>query len=188
MRTLQQIWDEMPEKTDKGSTHSYLSVYEEILEPYRHTIFPILEIGIFNGASMKLWEEYFYNAGVYGVDCSDQPHGGLADLRPMIAEGTHNIIIADATSEVDMYREFKGMLFDVIIDDGNHNIISQLKSYEILSKYLSDEGLYVIEDIEDIDKTRELFEKIDSTKKVEILDRRHIKSRYDDVMVIIRSK
>ena len=188
MKTLQEIWDDLPLKSDKGDIHSYLPVYEEILLPYRHTVRNVLEIGVFNGASLIMWENYFYNAGVYGIDCDEQPHGGLADLRPLIAEGKYNIVIGDATSEADIEKNFKGMFLDVIIDDGNHNTTSQLKSYEILKKYLCDDGLYVIEDIQDIDKDRELFENIDPGKKVEILDRRHIKGRYDDVLVIIKDK
>lgn len=188
MKQLQQIWDEMPDKTDKGNVHSYLPVYEEILSPYREKAERVLEIGIFNGVSMKLWEEYFTKAKVHGADCHEQPYGGLGDLRPMIAEGNHLIHIMDATSEIDIQREFKGMLFDVIIDDGNHNIVSQLRSYELLSKFIADGGVYIIEDIENIDETKELFENIDSTKKVTILDRRDIKSRFDDVLVIIKDK
>lgn len=178
----------MPLKTDKADVHSYLPVYEEILAPYRHTAKNVLEIGLFNGASMLLWEQYFTNAKIHGIDCDEQPHGGLADLRPMIKEGTHHIHIIDATSELDIQKEFRGMLFDVIIDDGNHNALSQLISYNILSKFLADGALYIVEDIQDIDEAMDLFEEIDSTKNVEILDRRHIKNRYDDVLVIIKDK
>jgi hypothetical protein len=97
MKKLQQIWFDLREKSDKGTVHSYLSVYEEILAPYRTTAKNILEIGLFNGASLLMWEQYFAGA-VFGIDCSETPHGGMADLRPLIKEGTHNIFICDAES------------------------------------------------------------------------------------------
>lgn len=190
MQSLTQIWSELSEKgitTDKGTTHSYLEVYEEILAPYRTTAKNVIEIGIFGGASLLMWEAYF-SGSVYGMDCSETPHDGLADLRPLIAEGTHNIIIGDATSEANVSKHFAGMLFDVIVDDGSHDTMSQFKSYKIFSKYLSDTGIYIIEDIQKLDSERHLFENIDPSKKVTILDRRRIKGRYDDTMVIIQNK
>lgn len=187
MKTLQQIWEGMEMKSDKGDIHSYLPVYEEILAPYRHTAENVLEIGVFKGASLLMWEKYFTKAKVHGIDCDEQPHGGIADLRPLIAEGTHNIHILDATNEFQIHQAFRGMTFQVICDDGGHNLFSQLKSYEILSKYLDDNGLYIIEDVQDIDVSREMFHNIDPTKEVTILDRRHVKGRYDDTLIIIRN-
>ncbi len=190
MQSLKQIWTGLDKKgitTDKGTIHSYLDVYEEILSPYRETAKNVLEIGIFGGASLLMWEAYFAGT-VYGMDCSDTPHGGLADLRPLIAEGTHNIIIGDATSEESVKKHFFGIEFDVIIDDGSHDTDAQLKSYQIFSKYLSDTGIYIVEDIQKLDSERRIFENIDPSKKVTILDRRRIKGRFDDCMVIIQNK
>lgn len=188
MQSLLNIWSELSAKgitTDKNTTHSYLEVYEEILEPYRTTAKKIIEIGIFGGASLLMWEAYFSGA-VYGMDCSETPHDGMADLRPLIAERTHNIIIGNATSAADVSKHFAGMLFDVIIDDGSHDTISQFKSYKVFSKYLSDTGIYIIEDIQKLDSERHLFENIDTSKKVTILDRRRKLGRFDDVLVIIK--
>lgn len=184
--TLQEIWHSMPIKTDKGDVHSYLPIYEEILKPYRSTATDILEIGIFNGASLLLWEKYFDNAKIHGIDCSDQPIGGMADLRPMIASGEHNIYIGDATSMQDAFKFFGQIKFDVIIDDGSHALVHQIQSYMVYSNFLNEGGIYIIEDIQDIDKEREIFEDIDSDKTVEIIDNRHVKNRYDDVIVIIK--
>lgn len=190
MQSLTQIWCELSAKgitTDKNTTHSYLEVYEEILAPYRSTAQNIIEIGIFGGASLLMWEAYFTGT-VYGMDCSETPHDGLADLRPLIAHGTHNIIIGNATSGEDISKHFGGKVFDVIIDDGSHDLSAQLESYRIFSKHLSENSLYVIEDIGNIDATRIIFETIDLSKKITILDRRRKLGRFDDVMVIIQNK
>jgi len=44
--------------------------------------------------------------------------------------------------------------------------------------------LYVIEDIQDIDTTQDLFKIIDPRKLVTILDRRSVQGRYDDVLIL----
>jgi hypothetical protein len=172
---------------DKGTVHSYIEVYEEILKPYRGEI-AFLEIGLFSGQSLRMWEQYFDEGECWGIDCSDQPCGGLQDLRPMIAERTHNIIILDGTNEADIQNNFTDAFFDVIIDDGSHNLEHQLESYKHFKSHLNKGGIYIIEDIQNIDADREKFENIDPTKKVTILDRRHIKNRYDDVLIIIEDK
>ena len=50
-------------------TH-YFSIYEAIFGPVRREPLRILEIGIWHGASLKLWRQYFDNAKsiIVGVD------------------------------------------------------------------------------------------------------------------------
>jgi len=172
---------------DKSTIHSYIEPYSKLFAPYRETAKNILEIGLFSGQSLRMWEEYF-EGKVYGIDCSDQPLDGMQDLRPMIAEGTHNIIIMDGTSQTDIEKNFKDVMFDVIIDDGSHQLVHQLESYKHFKSHLNKGGIYIIEDIQNLDEDRAAFENIDSEKKVTILDRRSIKNRYDDVLIIIEDK
>lgn len=172
---------------DKQTEHTYIEVYEEILKPYRGKV-SFLEIGLFSGQSLRMWEQYFDEGKCFGIDCSDQPVGGMQDLRPMIAEGTHNIIIMDGTNPDDIQKNFNGIMFDVIIDDGSHQLDHQLESYNHFKRHLSKGGIYIVEDIQNIDADRAKFENIDSEKKVTILDRRTMKNRYDDVLVIIEDK
>ena len=189
MKQLQKIWDDLASagfKTDKGDVHSYLPIYEDILAPYRETALNVLEIGLFNGHSMRMWEEYYIKAVVHGIDCDLQPHGGLADLKPMMEEGGHCIYIMNA-EDSDMVKQiFGGVKFDVIIDDAGHHIEQQLNLFKIFKEYLTDGGIYIIEDIQDLDEDIHLFRTIDDEMAAEIIDRRHIKNRYDDVMVVIR--
>jgi spermidine synthase len=188
METLQRIYEKhigpggFP---DKGTVHSYIEVYEERLSPYRLSAKKVLEIGLFSGESLRMWEEYFENAEVYGIDCDEQPHGGMVDLRPMIAEGTHNISILDATDRVAIKNEFGSIQFDVIIEDASHQLAHQLEIYNIFKQHLSPNGIYIIEDVDRIDEVRSQFENIDPNKNIQILDRRSIKGRFDDVLIII---
>lgn len=170
---------------DKGDVHSYIDVYEQILSPYRSTAKNIIEIGLMSGESLRMWTEYFSTGTVYGMDITVKPIDGMADLTSAISEG-YNVKIGDASSPDDIKKHFSGILFDVVIEDANHNIEQQLEIYRTLKPYLNSGSIYIIEDVQDIDSTRDLFLQLDPNKKIEILDRRHIKNRYDDVLVIIR--
>jgi len=180
------IKNKVGEWPDKNSTHSYIPVYEELLAPYR--LDPrnkILEIGLFSGHSLLMWEEYF-QGDVYGIDCSDQPHGGMMDLRPLIALGTHKISIFDASDPIRVEKYFKGIQFNVIIEDASHDINQQVEIYNNFKSYLAPDGIYIIEDVQDIDNTRSIFEALDPKRTIQILDRRQVKNRYDDVLIVIK--
>lgn len=188
--TLKKIYKELHRlgyKCDKGSVHSYIDIYEEILEPYKQTAINVLEIGVFKGDSLRMWSWYF-PACIYGVDCDIKPHGGMADLTEMINAGDFNISIFDATNENAVKENFKGMFFDVIIEDAGHAVEQQVELYNIWKNYLSPNGIYIIEDVQDIDNTRFTFENLDNSKNITILDLRNMKGRYDDVLVIIKDK
>lgn len=189
MKSLQEIWNDLNAKgfgSDKGSVHSYLPIYEKLFEPYRETAKNVLEIGCFKGDSIRLWTEYFINAEIFGIDCDIKPHGGMADLEPLIKEANprQHIHIMDAEDEKEIRKRFGKMKFDVIIDDANHSIEQQLTLCSIWKPFLVKGGIYVIEDIQswlDADE-------ITKFTGGEIIDLRHVKSRYDDVMIIIKNK
>jgi len=54
-------------QTDKPSNR-YTRVYYEIMKDFRHDIVDIFEIGVYFGASIKMWEEFFPNGKIYGID------------------------------------------------------------------------------------------------------------------------
>lgn len=155
-----------------------------MLEPYRHTARKVLEIGILSGCSLRMWEEYFTSAEVHGVDLCEVPLN-MFDLRPMIEEGTHHISLLDATFPDQVEAHFSGIEFDVIIEDASHAIDHQLAIYANFKNKLSKNGIYIIEDVADIDATHALFEKLDPNRNWQIIDRRNVKGRFDDVLVVI---
>lgn len=182
--TLQEIYNKhkVGDWPDKGSVHSYIEVYEEILAPYRHTAKNILEIGLMSGESLRMWTEYFKGSWVFGIDCDIRPVNGMADLTQAIADGL-NIVIGDASNPEVIENWFKGLKFDVVIEDANHSVEQQLQIYSVLKPYMNKGSIYIIEDIQNIDETKAIFNAIGG----EVIDRRQKKHRYDDVLVIIKS-
>ena len=56
-------------RTDKNTYHSYLPLYQKLMENKKETAKNVLEIGIsFNSGSIKLWNDFFTNATIYGLD------------------------------------------------------------------------------------------------------------------------
>ena len=54
-------------QTDKPSNR-YTRVYYEIMKDFRNDLVNIFEIGVYFGASIKMWEEFFPNGKIYGID------------------------------------------------------------------------------------------------------------------------
>ena len=55
-------------RTDTNTVHSYLPMYEQLLNSKKETAQSILEVGILDGGSINLWSDYFQNANVHGND------------------------------------------------------------------------------------------------------------------------
>jgi len=161
---------------DKGTAHTYIDEYEKLLGQYRENS-TVLEIGICQGESLKMWEEYFINSNVYGIDITDQY------IKDLIAENKYNIIIGDASSE-NILKHLNDLIFDVIIDDGSHLINDQINSFNILKNRMKPNGIYIIEDVNNLDSTIDTYKKLHNN--VEIIDNRHIKNRVDDVLVVYK--
>jgi hypothetical protein len=43
-------------KTDKNTVHSYIELYEKLLCSQKESAKNVLEVGIYNGGSIKLWK------------------------------------------------------------------------------------------------------------------------------------
>lgn len=181
--SLQKIYErhKVGDWPDKGSIHSYIEVYEQILAPYRHTAKNILEIGLMSGESLRMWSDYFAGT-VYGIDCDIKPINGLADLTQTIKDG-YNVLIGDAANPFFIEDCFKEIKFDVVIEDANHDIDQQRNIYKALKPYMNRGGIYIIEDCESIQNAHQLSMELGG----QVIDRREIKNRYDDIILIIRS-
>lgn len=179
MMTLNEIYVkyQSPEgHGDKGTAHTYINEYAKLLNQYRENS-TVLEIGICYGESLKMWNEYFNNSKVYGIDITDRY------IKDLIKENKYNIIIGDACSE-DILKQLNNTTFDVIIDDGSHRINDQINSFNILKNRMNPNGIYIIEDVNNIDASIDSLTELHNN--IQIIDNRHIKNRIDDVLVVYK--
>lgn len=135
-------------KCDKGSLkHRYDRVYEPALEKIKNSSFTMLEVGVFAGASLGAWLEYFPNANFVGIDLFKR-----VPIQNVPVFNHPKVTLIKQNSTQPLSQEFlnkfeKGLSFDIIIDDGSHTHESQLKTFVNLIDYLKPGGQYFIEDV-----------------------------------------
>jgi SAM-dependent methyltransferase len=127
--------------TDKASgRHAYLNTYERYLAPMRDHPVRLLELGIFNGASLRVWRDYFTQGKIVGCDL----HGD----RRQHADERIAVEIGDCGSAafLNSVAEKHGP-FDVIIDDASHIWKHQQVAFTTLFDHLRPGGVFIIEDL-----------------------------------------
>lgn len=83
--------------TDKASKgHGYLDFYEGFFQGLRHKPIRLLEIGVFRGNSVAMWQEYFVAGTIIGVDINPDAYQ-YADERVQIE-------IVDQSNIADLVR------------------------------------------------------------------------------------
>lgn len=118
--------------TDKAYCHNYCHWYEQQLKGKK--IKAILEIGVKDGASLKMWRDFYPDAQVYGIDIN----------KPLGIPGVIEIQ-SDASKPVEQIQDIK---FDLIIDDGSHYCSHQQASMKWLwANNLKKGGIYIMEDL-----------------------------------------
>ena len=126
--------------TDKCSMiHNYLGKYEFFLQCFRNQPIRLLELGIFQGASLRMWQEYFPHAEIFGVDIRE----GCSQYED---ERIH--IIQTDLSNVDAVIRLKDIRPQIIIDDASHIVSHQLLALFTLFDVLPSGGVYILEDLE----------------------------------------
>jgi hypothetical protein len=127
-------------KTDKITHHGYQRFYDYFLLPIKNNKMNILEIGVDDLRSLKMWLDFFKNATIYGIDINKKD---FEYNRGCIFQG-------DQSKKKDLQKIVKKIgKCRFIIDDGSHVPEHQLLSFNYLFKEcLEFGGIYIIEDVE----------------------------------------
>ena len=166
-------------QSDKTSKHSYDTQYVKYFESMRADVKEVCEIGICRGGSLLLWEEYFPNATLTALDINELDVDGVPSLNHK--RDRNNIYIMDSTNNLEVQENLGDKIFDIVIDDGSHNIDDQIKTLKNFWPLLKEGGIYVIEDIENI----ESFSRFGGIKNCDCYDLRDKKKRWDDLIIFI---
>ena len=175
------------EFTDKNTRHSYLPLYQKILSPIKNTAKNVLEIGIHKGGSIKIWNEFFINAKIYGLDIHNNWNNIINDIKnnsKIILDISH-----DAYNESFFKDNFlnKNIKFDFILDDGPHTLESMKQCIILYSQIMTENGILIIEDVQSIDWIDKLKDVTPEHLKqyIHVYDLRNNKGRYDDIVFVI---
>ena len=163
--------------TDKDTTHSYIPTYETKFASRRDAKC-IMEIGVYNGGSIKLWESFFTNARVYGLDITMNANKLTFSDRVQLLQGDaySSSLVHQVPNEID-----------IAIDDGPHTLESMKSFLQQYLPKLARNGILIIEDVQNITWMEQLREVVPECfkKHIEIVDLRNIKGRYDDLLFIV---
>tara|TARA_B100001093_G_scaffold86911_1_gene78798 strand:+ start:762 stop:1436 length:675 start_codon:yes stop_codon:yes gene_type:complete len=120
---------------------NYGDIYDKHFAPFRDQPINILEIGVLRGGSMRMWEKYFPNANIFGIDIDNECLQYQSDRT--------KIFIGDQ-SDVSFLRNVKAKIprVDILIDDGSHRAKDQKATFEEMYYHVRKPGVYLIEDIE----------------------------------------
>lgn len=131
-----------------GHRHPYTAPYSLFFEPLKHKPIKFAEVGVFRGASLVAWRNFFTRARIYGYD------NDVANLEYIRNLGMPNVVLdtIDASQVQNIQEKLTqatqdGELFDVIIDDASHDPADQCAMIRSVLPFLKQGGLFIIEDI-----------------------------------------
>lgn len=135
---LSDIFDIQKYNTDKNDLGYLENFYDDFLIKFKDHPINFMEIGVYNGGSIKLWKDYLHEDSIiYASDINYFEH----------ISGTYSLI-GDMYSN-EQVSKFSDEYFDIIIDDGPHSFESFVL---VMQKYFSKikkGGNLIIEDVID---------------------------------------
>ena len=175
-------------RTDKNTTHSYLPLYQQLLQKKQWTARNVLEVGISQGGSIKLWADFFPKAHIYGMDILP-----YSQIWPAITNRPNITIMASTDAYSDKedkplnFFKSQNTKFDMILDDGPHTLESMLYMVRHYPEFLKEDGILIIEDVQDIEWFKKLSDATPDNLKqyIKCYDLRDVKKRYDDLVFTI---
>jgi len=132
-------------KTDKGTEHFEAHGYTEIYNDFipSDKVVNLLEIGIWHGDSIRMWNEYNININVFGIDI-DQNVTKYIDKE----KDKCTIFIGNQSDKNFLENVLnESNELDVIIDDGSHYTNDIISSFKVLYPKLKPGAIYFIEDL-----------------------------------------
>lgn len=133
--------DKGPQTTGPLTPKGYTPVYYQLLKGNTRRALNVLEIGVAEGASLRMWADYLPSATVHGVDLSDRTDGLAGHPRVRLHVGNQ----ADPRFLEDVAVEHGP--FDFVVDDGGHHMTQHRVSFETLFPHVVVGGWYAIEDL-----------------------------------------
>ena len=132
-------------KISDSPGHGYSKFYSKYLENLKNKKNNILEIGSFAGASAASFAKYLPGSKIF---CFDINVSNFNFVSKDIHVYGINVANVEKTEEVlkKIFKNYNFELFDIIVDDGSHNLSDMLTSFSTFFKHLKKDGVFVIED------------------------------------------
>jgi hypothetical protein len=190
--TLVQLWDKYGRAkyiTDKGDGHSYLPVYDELFERFKHDRCNLLEIGHSAGGALRLFDDYFTHprTRIVGIDQSDNDWLIMYSGKPYETDRVETYLYDVHNLTVNWFYELN-FLPDIIIEDSNHQLQTQLFVVRELLPLINDNGLLIIEDVLDPQQRFPEFQKVQEATLIsaacKLIDLNPIQNTRDNALIV----
>jgi hypothetical protein len=128
-------------RTDKIA-NGYLEQYDVMFQRFLGRKITLLELGVYRGESLLLWQDYFPQGTIVGLDIQIGEEVRRSD-RIHLFEGSQ----ADTEFLTRVAKEVAPDGFDIIIDDASHvGTLTKISFWHLFSNFLKPHGIFAIED------------------------------------------
>jgi len=127
--------------------HPYSLFYHYLFSDVRETPLNFCEIGIAEGKSLLMWEEYFPKSQIYGFEKGASWLANWATNHSDRERIHVNFMDVRYDSEIITPLQNTGTLFDCIIDDSSHFFFDMVRIIKCSLQFLKPGGMIIIEDI-----------------------------------------
>ena len=133
--------------SDKGDVYPdgnhYAHWYEHWFSPIKQNVTNILEIGVYNGGSTRALYDYFPQANILGIDILDKKeYENDRTITKVLDQGD-----PEQLDNFIIECNQQNLKFDIILDDGSHDVEHQQLTFGKLFKLVKPGGIYIIEDM-----------------------------------------
>jgi hypothetical protein len=122
----------------------YIEIYERTFQHLRTRPINLLEIGISKGGSLNIWREYFHpDSAIVGIDINPEcavHNDPDSKIYARIGKQQDKRFLDELVSEFGF--------FDVVIDDGSHQMDHVISTFSHLFPKIQDSSIYLIEDMQ----------------------------------------
>ena len=132
--------------TNYRHCHPYTLFYDSLFKHNKNNKLEIAELGILDGASLLMWQEYFSNSNIYGFEYNDE---FISNFKKSYNNDRITLKNIDVTNKNSIIYAFNNLniKYDIIIEDTTHQFEDQIRVIENTYQYLKPGGILIIEDI-----------------------------------------
>jgi hypothetical protein len=132
--------------TNMRHCHPYTIFYDTLFKHKRYEPIAIAELGILDGSSLLMWQEYFPQASIYGFEYD---YSLLNKFITTYNNDRIHLSHIDVTNQDSLHYTFRNVntMYDIIIEDTTHQFEDQIRAIQHAYLYLKPGGILIVEDI-----------------------------------------